>query len=412
MSLKVRDFSDVICSPISGSFRLSVACLFLFCCTSTLFAQDPAASLAQGKELFNNVQFQEALSKFDEVITRASSYVDKDVRSEALLWRAYCDFKITSEFTEKSRFDLRESVKLRRNYRVSREDFPPDIVNAYDKARSEVLSTIIIRSVSPGGAILSIDGSEITAPFVDSSIVSGPVSIMAKKQGYATFQKQLDCEPGRVYEIPITLDYAYGSLKVSSSPEAEIYLNDSLAGQTEYPIRLQVGDYRVTVRGKYYEDTTITLSVAENSETRTAVTLRTKPAFAAMLKDKAEYGGKKRTNTLLKISTLAAAAGATAFAVINHSAANNSYDKYVSSITAQDMNKNYKDYESKLSLRNIAGAAAIGFAALEVIWFLTAPDRPSENLDDYAPKLEKLSLTVKSDHSITYIKVGFVIQHL
>ncbi|MCX6831777.1 MAG: hypothetical protein NT028_06510, partial [candidate division Zixibacteria bacterium] len=104
------------------------------------------------------------MSKFDEVITRASSYVDKDVRSEALLWRAYCDFKITSEFTEKSRFDLRESVKLRRNYRIAQDEFPPDIVNAYDKARSEVLSTIIIRSVSSGGAILSIDGSEITAP--------------------------------------------------------------------------------------------------------------------------------------------------------------------------------------------------------------------------------------------------------
>ncbi|HWR82118.1 MAG TPA: hypothetical protein VN285_02325 [Candidatus Deferrimicrobium sp.] len=120
----------------------------------------------------------------------------------------------------------------------------------------------------------------------------------------------------------------------------------------------------------------------------------------------AEYEKQHKKNRLFKIATGALILGATTGALVVNSGANDSYDKYSQAIDPSTIQSHYDDYESKLKMRNILIGAGLGLVALEVFWFIAAPDKPLANPHANTAPVD-VDLSTAGDHAMLNLTYRF-----
>ncbi|MCP4581091.1 MAG: hypothetical protein GY839_05695 [candidate division Zixibacteria bacterium] len=112
-----------------------------------------------------------------------------------------------------------------------------------------------------------------------------------------------------------------------------------------------------------------------------------------------EWEHKAKLNKKFKLFTGVGILAGSAVALWSHLRAENAYDKYMAAIDPSTIQSRWDDYKGRKKLRDIAGIAAGGLVALEVIWFIVSPERPTIDSDCVRMKSQTgaIDLKVTSD---------------
>lgn len=87
--------------------------------------------------------------------------------------------------------------------------------------------------------------------------------------------------------------------------------------------------------------------------------------------------------------------------------ADKTYDEYMASVTPSDIDKHWSSYENKVRLRNILGGVTVGLAVLEVIWFVTTPERPASDHGASQAKPSGTAVGLGFDGRTLFVTYGF-----
>ncbi len=120
-----------------------------------------------------------------------------------------------------------------------------------------------------------------------------------------------------------------------------------------------------------------------------------------------DYLSARRRNRYMKAVTGLAVLGGAATTFLMHKKAEDSYDKYMASRNLEDINNNWESYDDYYNLRNILGGVTVGLAVLEVIWFITAPERPISDLGDSHSSSGRTGLGFGFDGRALFVRCSF-----
>lgn len=106
---------------------------------------------------------------------------------------------------------------------------------------------------TPSDAIVSLDGKVLgKSSFVNRNILIGEHEVTIEHKGYKTETFNVDIRTGEVTQIQKQLT-DYCTATISSSPWAQVYINDSYMGTTPYQLNLVAGTYRVRLEKDDYQ---------------------------------------------------------------------------------------------------------------------------------------------------------------
>jgi hypothetical protein len=105
-----------------------------------------------------------------------------------------------------------------------------------------------------------------------------------------------------------------------------------------------------------------------------------------------KYQHDRSVNRTLKLVTGIAFVGVATGFVVFEGKSNSAYDRYKSSVSPDDIQSNWDDYNSNFKMRNVMIGAAAGFALLEALWFKQAPHKPDIDCKPYIPKFSAINL--------------------
>ncbi len=134
----------------------------------------------------------------------------------------------------------------------------------------------------PSGAEIYLDGKSIkqTTPFTMTRLLGGEHTIKVRKPLYTPSKKDIIIKDGVDEEIIIVMKPTFGSCKVLTLPDAEIFINDKFKSRGEFTGKLVAGDYVVEARKKHYYTVkkTIKLNVGDTRE----LSLTPTPIFGSL----------------------------------------------------------------------------------------------------------------------------------
>lgn len=112
------------------------------------------------------------------------------------------------------------------------------------------------------GATVLVNGKEVgTAPYNSDRLLSGRYTVELKKELYHSYKEEILIRDAETYEIATSLapDYAHVTFAVDNN--AEIYLNDSFAGEGQYIADLRSGTYVLKATGEGFTTTVDTIRI-------------------------------------------------------------------------------------------------------------------------------------------------------
>ncbi|MFZ4725788.1 MAG: PEGA domain-containing protein [Paludibacter sp.] len=110
--------------------------------------------------------------------------------------------------------------------------------------------SIFISSTPESGAAVSIDDvttGKVTPCTVDK-IKSGNHLISLRREGYAPIKKPITVNDGQKVSIDVVMSPLFGEVKINTSPEADIYIDNSNVATGTYTGRLNAGIYTIEAR--------------------------------------------------------------------------------------------------------------------------------------------------------------------
>lgn len=122
-----------------------------------------------------------------------------------------------------------------------------------------------------------------------------------------------------------------------------------------------------------------------------------------------DYLSARRRNRYKKLVTGLAVLGGATTTFLMHKKAEDSYDKYMVSRNPEDISNNlyWSKYEQEVELRNVLGGVTVGLAVLEVIWFVTAPERPNSDLGDSHSSSDRTTVGFGFDGRTLFVRCSF-----
>lgn len=107
-----------------------------------------------------------------------------------------------------------------------------------------------------------------------------------------------------------------------------------------------------------------------------------------------DYLSACRRNRYMKLVTGLAVLGGATTTFLMHKKAEDRYDEYKDeNVPPAVIQSRWEQYEKAFNTRNLLGGITVALVALEVVWFLTAPDSPSDGPMAYGISIGAKSLT-------------------
>lgn len=112
------------------------------------------------------------------------------------------------------------------------------------------------------GATVLINGKEVgTAPFSSDRLMSGKYSVELAKNLYFSYKEDVIIRDAETYEISTSLKPDYAHVTFAVANDAEIYVDNSLAGKGQFIADLRSGKYVVKARKDGYTTTEDTIVI-------------------------------------------------------------------------------------------------------------------------------------------------------
>jgi hypothetical protein len=110
--------------------------------------------------------------------------------------------------------------------------------------------SIFISSTPESGAAVTIDDVSTgkVTPCTVEKIKSGNHLISLRREGYAPIKKPITVNDGQKVSIDVAMSPLFGEVKINSSPEADIYIDNSNVATGTYTGRLNAGIYTIEAR--------------------------------------------------------------------------------------------------------------------------------------------------------------------
>jgi len=180
--------------------------------TASKEIQEALSSLARGKDLYENLSFDEALQELSRACTTLESHI-ADLESLASLEDTHLYLGMVLQALgeeEKAVVELKRAASLNPGITLDEALYPPSLVTAFERARKEVTSftqaTIFVET-QPALGFVYLDGKKKgTSPLTIKNIPLGIHQIVVEKAGFRKKALRIDCsKPQATESINIVL---------------------------------------------------------------------------------------------------------------------------------------------------------------------------------------------------------------
>ena len=181
--------------------------------------------------------------------------------------------------------------------RISKEGYLPitDEVEITNKERTvsrnyqlQLRPAYLNVSVSPAGGELSLNGKSISAEGQQRLTANKRYYLDYRKKGYTPEEREIILKPGDEAEVSLNLKLNIGDVRITSSPEAAVYIDGKVVGNTPLSLRLPSFTHKVSIIRQGYRTVTKSVVPSANSPQRIHITLQTEKA-AQLAEAKPKY---------------------------------------------------------------------------------------------------------------------------
>ncbi|MDH4184858.1 MAG: PEGA domain-containing protein, partial [Nitrospinota bacterium] len=139
-----------------------------------------------------------------------------------------------------------------------------------------------LKVAAPDGALVKIGGKEAGHGKVEATLAPGTHVVEVSLAGYLRREQKVELKPGQSLELEISLESAgYGSLKITATPWAEIYINGVRTGATPRTVpKIQAGVVEVKLVNPGYNPFVIKVRVSPEKQARVTHTFRPEEAVS------------------------------------------------------------------------------------------------------------------------------------
>ena len=171
--------------------------------------------------------------------------------------------------------------------RISKEGYLPitDEVEITNKERTvsrnyqlQLRPAYLNVSVSPAGGELSLNGKSISAEGQQRLTANKRYYLDYRKKGYTPEEREIILKPGDEAEVSLNLKLNIGDVRITSSPEAAVYIDGKVVGNTPLSLRLPSFTHKVSIIRQGYRTVTKSVVPSANSPQRIHITLQTEKA--------------------------------------------------------------------------------------------------------------------------------------
>lgn len=133
------------------------------------------------------------------------------------------------------------------------------------------------------GATVLINGEEVgTAPYNSDRLMSGQYTVELVRDLYLPYKKVITIQDGETYEMNTSLEADYAHVTFAVGSEAEIYVDDSLVGRSQYIADMRTGRYVVEARKNGYTTTVDTITITPEMMDKVFVLQTPTPIFGLL----------------------------------------------------------------------------------------------------------------------------------
>ncbi len=304
-------------------------------------------SLFRGVQLYYSRDFAACIEELSKVAQFQNT--SSQDRTEAYVFMAASYYRLGKSSETMRLFD--KCVRGDPSYTIGL-DFPPDIRSVYlDLKRRLVVSATI--TSEPSGVSLYLDGNLVgVTPHTEDTLLAGSI-LEVRLTGnncYHEIDSHVTIDEGKSNLYTFNLARRFCKLSLSPVPhDAKVVILDRQGLESPWADSLPCGgEFQLRFTRRDYWDTTV-LAGCEIPKTKSvAVTMRRRPS----------------NDGLLKYWTSIACIAATGGYVYLQTVSDKSYDRYMQSVNLEDIGRNWRDYNRKAKLRNLAGWTATGLAVV------------------------------------------------
>ena len=167
--------------------------------TATREIREAMSSLARGKDLYENLSFDEALQELSRACTTLESHI-ADLESLATLEDTHLYLGMVLQALgegEKAVVELKRAASLNPGIALDEALYPPSLITAFERARKEVTSftqAAIFVETQPALGFVYLDGKKKgTSPLTIKDVPLGVHQIVVEKAGFHKKALRIDC---------------------------------------------------------------------------------------------------------------------------------------------------------------------------------------------------------------------------
>lgn len=175
----------------------------------------------RGKKQYENIDFKNAIKTLKKAISKFLN-IKFYLENNAEFVKSYIYLGLSYLADSKKQAGLKEfkkALKLNPRFLITTKDFPPHIVNTYNKIKSKInklpKGTIEI-SITPGSANVFLNGNRLSKK--KSKVLAGQYFIKASEFGYKMWTDTIEVSPSSTSKVKINLTRQTGQVEKFFKP--------------------------------------------------------------------------------------------------------------------------------------------------------------------------------------------------
>jgi len=164
-------------------------------------------SVQSGVEAFYMADFEAAKTQLqDAVIDAPLSELDLFY---AHLYIAFCNIRLNRDL-EAVRLLFTRAVKIRPHMELDPTKIPPDLYDRFIAVREEIITSLVVITEPEDASVVVVEPeteaiSSKTSPAIFHNLLEGSYQVLVSKEGFHTWARSIEVDPGKVDTLTITL---------------------------------------------------------------------------------------------------------------------------------------------------------------------------------------------------------------
>jgi hypothetical protein len=191
--------------------------------------------LAQARQMFDALDYEQALPLLDRAVTVLETQAARDPSSRKLLVSAY-QMRARARFGTGNRdgviADFRSALAINPGFSLG-EGVSPRIVALLDEVKAMTIGTLEL-ATDPGDVTVLVDGAPAASVAGKVALAAGAHTIKITRPGYRPAEQPVVVTAGQSVPLRLTLERVSTVLMViSSPPDVEVLVNGAPKGKTQ-----------------------------------------------------------------------------------------------------------------------------------------------------------------------------------